>query len=297
MKIYTYPCKLTDPTAVALGRFDGVHLAHQAVIRAAVKETANGLVPAVFTFCDNPNKKSSCVLLAQEEKIEQIENCGAKILINATFDSVRKLSAQEFVTLVLKDALNAKAVFCGYNYRFGKGAEADVSTLQTLCEKEGIKVICVEEYVTDGTTVSSTEIRSLLSDGDVARAKKLLGRAYRLQGQVIHGNAIGRTIDTPTLNIDVAEEKLLPKFGVYACYAIIDSKNYKAVANIGLKPTVGSDTPTVEAFLLDTQGDFYGKAVTLELVSFIRPEEKFESLTQLREAIDKDIEKTKEALK
>ncbi len=297
MKIYNYPCKVTNPTAVALGRFDGVHLAHQAVIKSAVAEKDKGLTPAVFTFCDNPNKKSPYVLSTQEEKIEQIENCGAEVMINATFDSVRNLSAQEFVSLVLKKSLNAKAVFCGYNYRFGKGATADVSTLRTLCEREGIKVTCVEEYVTEGATVSSTEIRALLADGEVEKANKLLGRAYTLSGSVIHGNAIGRTIETPTLNIDVAEEKLLPKFGVYACYAYIDNKPYKAVTNIGLKPTVGSDTPTVEAFLLDTQGNFYGNSVTLELINFIRAEEKFESLTRLREAINKDIEKTKEVLK
>ncbi|MBQ7999890.1 MAG: bifunctional riboflavin kinase/FAD synthetase [Ruminococcus sp.] len=297
MKVHNYPCKLSSPTAVALGRFDGVHLAHKAVISAAVSEKSKGLVPAVFTFCDNPNKKASFLLATEEEKRQLIKNCGTEIMINATFDSVCNLSAQEFVTLVLKDALGAKAVFCGYNYRFGKGASADAHTLQTLCEKEGIEVTCVEEFVTEDITVSSTEIRSLLSAGDVTKAKRLLGRAYTLSGQVVHGNAIGRTIDTPTLNVAVSPEKLLPKFGVYACYALIDGKAHKSVANIGLKPTVGSESPTVEAFLLDTQGDFYEKCVTLELVSFIRPEQKFDSLIQLREAIDKDIEKAKEALK
>ncbi len=297
MKIYNYPCKLTPPTAVALGRFDGVHLAHQAVIKSAVAEKTKRLTPAVFTFCDNPNKKSAFLLTTEDEKRELINNCGVQIMINATFDSVRNLSAQEFVTLVLKDALNAKAVFCGYNYRFGKGAEADALTLQSLCKKEGIKVTCVDEYITDSTTVSSTEIRALLSEGDVTRANKLLGRAYSLSGQVVHGNAIGRTIKTPTLNVYVAEEKLLPKFGVYATLAHIGENTYKAVTNIGLKPTIGSDTPTVEAFLLDTQGDFYGSVVTLELVSFIRTEQKFNSLTQLKEAIDKDIEKAREVLK
>lgn len=297
MKIYNYPCKLTSPTAVALGRFDGVHSAHQAVIRTAVAKKATGLIPAVFTFCDNPNKKASYVLSTQEEKTKLIEECGTEIMINATFDSVRNLSAKDFVTLVLKEHLRAKAVFCGYNYRFGKGAEADVRALKTLCEKEGIKVTCVEEYTEGSITVSSTEIRNLLLEGKVHLAKKLLGRGYTLKGQVVHGNAIGRTIKTPTLNIDVAKEKLLPGFGVYACFAFIEGKAYKAVANIGIKPTVGSDTPTVEAFLLDTQGDFYGSVVTLELVYFIRAEQKFDSLSQLKEAIKADINTTKEILR
>lgn len=297
MKIYTYPCKLTLPTAVALGQFDGVHLAHKAVITSALKSAGSSLTPAVFTFCDNPNKKTSYVLSTQEEKTKLIEECGTEIIVNATFDSVCNLSAQEFVSIVLKKHLNAKAVFCGYNYRFGKGAEGDIHTLQTLCEKENIKVTCIDEYVAEGTTVSSTEIRALLEDGEVEKANKLLGRAYTLSGSVIHGNAIGRTIDTPTLNIDTAKEKLLPRFGVYACYAYIDNKAYKAVTNIGLKPTVGSDKPTVEAYLLDTQGDFYKKAVILELVAFIRPEVKFESLEDLKETITKDTEKSKQLLK
>ncbi len=296
MKVYNYPCVLTSPTAVALGRFDGVHLAHTAVIKSAVQKE-EGLTSAVFTFCDNPNKEASQVLCTEEEKQRLIEECGIQVLINATFESVRNLSAEEFVSLVLKKSLNAKAVFCGYNYRFAKGASADVNTLKALCEKEGIQVTCVNEYVCDNTTVSSTAIRTLLSEGDVSRAKKLLGRSYTLEGRVVHGNAIGRTIETPTLNLDVSKNKLLPRFGVYAALAHIGENTHKAVANIGLKPTVGSDSPTVEVYLLDANGDFYEKEVTLELVAFIRSEQKFENLDKLKEAIAIDTDKAKQLLK
>ncbi|MBQ2943324.1 MAG: bifunctional riboflavin kinase/FAD synthetase [Ruminococcus sp.] len=296
MKVYNYPCVLTSPTAVALGRFDGVHLAHTAVIKSAVQKE-EGLTSAVFTFCDNPNKEASQVLCTEEEKQRLIEECGIQVLINATFESVRNLSAEEFVSLVLKKSLNAKAVFCGYNYRFAKGASADVNTLKALCEKEGIQVTCVNEYVCDNTTVSSTAIRNLLSEGDVSRAKKLLGRSYTLEGRVVHGNAIGRTIETPTLNLDVSKNKLLPRFGVYAALAHIGENTHKAVANIGLKPTVGSDSPTVEVYLLDANGDFYEKEVTLELVAFIRSEQKFENLDKLKEAIAIDTDKAKQLLK
>lgn len=296
MKVYNYPCVLTSPTAVALGRFDGVHLAHTAVIKSAVQKE-EGLTSAVFTFCDNPNKEASQVLCTEEEKQRLIEECGIQVLINATFESVRNLSAEDFVSLVLKKSLNAKAVFCGYNYRFAKGASADVNTLKALCKKEGIQVTCVNEYVCDNTTVSSTAIRTLLSEGDVSRAKKLLGRSYTLEGRVVHGNAIGRTIETPTLNLDVSKNKLLPRFGVYAALAHIGENTHKAVANIGLKPTVGSDSPTVEVYLLDANGDFYEKEVTLELVAFIRSEQKFENLDKLKEAIAIDTDKAKQLLK
>lgn len=297
VKVYNYPCKITAPCAVALGRFDGVHLAHTAVIKAAVQKEAECLTPAVFTFCDNPNKATPMLLSTEEEKQSLIEACGIKVLVNATFESVRNLSAEEFVTLVLKDSLNAKVVFCGYNYRFAKGAEADVNTLRALCEKAGIQVTCVDEYVCGTTTVSSTAVRQLLSHGDTASAKKLLGRNYTLKGKVIHGNAIGRTIETPTLNLDVAKDKLLPRFGVYAAKAHIDETSFDCVANIGLKPTVGTEEPTVEVYLIDTSGDFYGKEVRLELVSFIRDEQKFKNLSELKKAIAEDIKTAKSILK
>ena len=296
MKIYNYPCKLDTPTAVALGRFDGVHTAHARVIRCASDMKSEGLTPAVFTFCDNPNKQNTHLLTTEEEKRILIEENGAEIMVNAAFLSVRNLSAEEFVSIVLKEHLGAKAVFCGYNYRFGKGASADADTLKTLCEKEGIQVTCVDEYTREDTPVSSTRIRLLLNDGNIKEASKLLGRPYSMEGKVIHGNAIGRTIDTPTLNIAVSKEKLLPRFGVYACYAYVDGTKHKAVTNIGLKPTVGSDIPTVEAFLLDTKGDFYNKQVKLELIDFIRPEQKFKDLSELKEAIDRDIRKAEEIL-
>lgn len=296
MKIYNYPCKLNTPAAVALGRFDGIHLAHRQVICQAAEKKHLGLTPVVFTFCDNPNKQNTPLLTTEEEKRILIEQCGTEIMVNAVFDSVRNLSPEDFVSVVLKEALKAEAVFCGYNYRFGKNACADAETLKSLCSKEGIQVTCVEEYIAEGCAVSSTRIRNLLSKGSVAEAALLLGRPYSLSGRVIHGNAIGRTIDTPTLNISVSADKFLPCFGVYACYVYIDNTRYPAVANIGMKPTVGSDTPTVEAFLLNTTGDFYNRQVTLELISFIRCEQKFESLADLKTAISLDIEKATEIL-
>lgn len=285
MKILTYPCKLSSPTAVALGRFDGVHLAHKEVICAASKFSSD-LTPAVFTFCDNPNKSSPYLLTTEEEKRRLIADCGTEILVNATFDSVRNMSAEEFFDLVLCRDLNAKAVFCGYNYRFGKGASADSQTLKKLCEERGICFTCIDEV--EG--FSSTAVRNLLSQGNVRDAAEILGRNYTLKGDVIHGNALGRTIDTPTLNIRVAKEKFLPLYGVYATIATIEGRAYKSVTNIGFKPTVGSDEPTIETFLLNITGDFYDKEVCLELVEFIRPEQKFSSLEELHKTIESDVE-------
>ncbi|MBR3971680.1 MAG: bifunctional riboflavin kinase/FAD synthetase [Ruminococcus sp.] len=295
MNILPYPCKINSPTAVALGRFDGVHPAHKAVISAAASNSL-GLEGAVFTFSDNPNKSTSFVLSTQEEKYELIKECGIKHLVSADFDSVRNLSAEEFVDKILCNCLNAKAVFCGYNYRFGKGACADVNTLSTLCKDRGIILTVIDEITLDNSVISSTAIRKLLSQGEIKKASLLLGRPYSIKGKIIHGNAIGRTIETPTLNIDVHKEKLLPRFGVYATLAHIEGKTFKAVTNIGLKPTVGSDSPTVEAYLLEVKGDFYNKDCKIELVDFLRPEEKFSNLSELKSAISRDIEKAKHVL-
>lgn len=295
MKTLTFPCKSEEPTAVALGRFDGVHLAHKAVISAAVHNKED-FVPAVFTFCDNPGKAPRNVLTTEAEKSGLIENCGVKLLINSHFETVRNLSAEEFVQQVLCDSLNAKAVCCGYNYRFGKGACANADTLKELCAQRGIAVTCTKEIILSGCSVSSTAIRNLLSQGKVKTAAELLSCNYSLTGEIVHGNALGRTIETPTLNIKVSKEKQLPLFGVYATIATIDGKAYKSVTNIGVKPTVGSAAPTVETYLLDAQGDFYAKSAKIELIDFIRAEQKFSSLEELKAIIKQDIEKTRKIL-
>ena len=276
---------------MALGRFDGVHRAHKAVITAAT-EFHKTLTPAVFTFCDNPGKSTAKLLCTQSEKEALIENCGTQLLVNATFDSVRNLSAEEFVTEVLIKRLNAKAILCGYNYRFGKGACGNVDTLKELCRNHSLQLVCIEEL----QGVSSTSVRNLLSDGKVRKAAELLGRNYCLSGEIIHGKALGRTIETPTLNINVPKEKLLPRYGVYATLATIDGTTYKSVTNIGMKPTVGTDTPTTETYLLDAQGNFYAKHAEIELVEFLREEQKFSSLEELRSVINLDIEKAKSTL-
>ncbi len=291
MNILTYPCQIDSPTAVALGRFDGVHLAHKQVISSAAKSDPT-LAPTVFTFSDNPNKNCPYTLTTEEEKQALISACGTEILVNATFDSVRDMSAEEFFDKVICSSLNAKALFCGFNYRFGKGAAADVNTLKKLCDERGISLTCIPEM--QGT--SSTEIRRLLGEGNVKSAAEKLGRPYTLKGSIIHGKALGRTIDTPTLNVDVPSQKQLPRFGVYATTALIDGKTYKSVTNIGLKPTVGTDSPTVETYLLDASGDFYSKEAKITLVDFIRPEERFSSLDELKSAISKDINTAREIL-
>ncbi len=294
MQILSYPAKIETPTAVALGYFDGVHTAHNRILTAAV-QNPSGYTPAVFTFTEMA-KSSEGRLTTNEEKHRLFEDAGIEILVSADFSSLCSKSAEEFVHEVLSENLCAKAVCCGYNYRFGKGAEADINTLKALCEKEGIQVFVTNEVTCENTEVSSSSVKKLLKNGAVREAALLLGRSYTLSGEIIHGNALGRTISTPTLNIRVDERKLLPRFGVYAALVRMGDKTFRSVANIGLKPTVGSEKPTVEAYLLNESGNFYGENATLSLIDFIRDEKKFQNLAELKEQIRIDTEKAEEIL-
>ena len=283
----------TDPTAVALGCFDGVHFAHRKVIQGVLDCREGGLTPAMFTFADYANKGIIKRIYTQKEKLHELENLGIELVYCVPFPEVCLMSASVFVTDVLKANLNAKKVFCGFNYKFGRGGNSDVAVLKYLCEKEGIEVVVVDEIAIDGITVSSTEIRRLLDEGDVKTAGKMLTKPFALFGEVVHGNALGRKMGIPTINVGTDATKLLPKFGVYAANVYISDSTtpLKAALNIGMKPTVGSEEPTVEAFIIDEAGDYYGKQVKVELIDYIREEKKFATLQDLQYAIERDIEK------
>lgn len=286
----------TVPTAVALGCFDGIHLAHRKVIDGVLKCREEGLTPAMFTFADYANKGLSKRIYTQEEKLHELDALGVELVYCVPFTEVCLMSASSFVVDVLKNGLNAKKVFCGFNYKFGRGGNSDVATLKYLCEKENIEVVIIDEVLLDGVTVSSTEIRRLLDEGDIKTAAKMLTKPFALFGRVVHGNALGRKMGIPTINVGTDATKLLPKYGVYAANVYINgcSKPFKAALNIGMKPTVGTDEPTVEAFIIDEVGDYYGKQVKVELVDYIREEKKFATLQDLQYAIESDIEKIRE---
>lgn len=283
----------TSPTAVALGCFDGIHLAHRQVINAVMNCVDEGLMPAMFTFADYTNKGVSKRIYTQQEKLNELEKLGIELVYCVPFPEVCLMSASDFVTDVLKNSLNAKKVFCGFNYKFGRGGNADVATLKYLCEKEDIEVIVIPEVTMDGVTVSSSEIRRLLDEGDIRTAAKMLNKPFALFGEVVHGNALGRKMGIPTINVGTDATKLLPKYGVYAANVYLSDNEtpLKAALNIGMRPTVGGENPTVEAFIIDAGGDYYGKQVKVELVEYIREEKKFATLQDLQYAIESDIEK------
>lgn len=284
--------KEKNPTAVALGFFDGVHLGHQKVMLQAVSCEAQGLVPTVFTFSDMPSAKikgrSPGLLSTNSEKARIMEELGIKLLYRVDFDSIRELSPQDFLEKVLFKALKAKKVFCGENYRFGKNAAGDYRFLLEHGKKYGIETVLVDSVMMEGKPVSSTRIRACIEKGLIKEANQMLGRRFGVSQTIVAGNKIGRKMGTPTINQQIPPGGVLPKFGVYASAVTVREKTYCGVTNVGIKPTVGSKIPLYETWIIGFSGDIYGETAEIQLLDFIRPERKFENLQQLKAEIFKN---------
>ena len=183
---------------------------------------------------------------------------------------------------------------CGCDFRFGNRGEGNAVKLQEFCRKRNLACSIVADQTIDGIRVSSTHIRDLLEQGEMEQAVRFLGHPHILTGEVVTGRKIGRTIGIPTANLAVPKDVAQLRHGVYACKATVEGKTFLAVTNVGNRPTVGGHVVTVEPWLLDFKGDLYGKTLTLEFYSFLRPERKFDSLEELKEEIRKNAQQTRE---
>ncbi len=293
MKIVKENERINEKTAVALGFFDGVHIGHRAILKSCAKERCNALIPAVFTFKENPIKVSkrffSGQLISFEQKVKLMEDFGIDYVYAPNFISVRELSAQDFVKKVLKEKLNAKKVFCGFNFHFGKDASADSTELKKLCEKYDINIEIIPPVKLSGAVVSSSLVRKELENANIKRVNQLLGYVYSINFEVTSGNKIGRKIGIPTLNQPYPKDFQLPKFGAYASYIKYNGNIYPSLTNIGVKPTVGSEYPLAETWVPDCDlANLYGKKINVSLIEFIREERKFDSLESLKEEVMKN---------
>lgn len=278
-------------TAVALGYFDGVHLGHRAVLNEAVRCKSEGLVPTAFTFSSTPKPEDKRAQISTyDEKIELLEKVGIEVLYIIDFELLRDKSPEQFVSEIISGVFNAKKVFCGFNYRFGKLGAGDTEDLTRLCAEHGITACVCAPVEKNGVVVSSTEIRRLLQCGDVENANALLGYDFDIKNEVVEGNHLGTAMDTPTINLTFKKNIILPKFGVYASVVTVDGTKYAGVTNIGVKPTVSNgNAPNCETWLpLYNGGKLYGKTVEVRLKKFIRPEQKFDSIDELQAAIKRD---------
>lgn len=289
--------KFTFPV-VALGTFDGLHLGHQKVIGTAVEiaKFCHG-TSIVLTFDHIPRevlkKNVSGVLLTTlKEKVELIKKLGAQVALVLKFDQrLAAMGATDFVKKVLVAKLKVKILVVGENYRFGSGRSGDVSHLRILGEQFGFQVRVVPTKFKGEYKISSTRIRDLLKAGQIKKANTLLGRYFSLSGKVVKGRQIGTKIEFPTANLQVDRRVLLP-LGVFATRAFLSGKKYKAVVNIGQRPTIlgaKSKSTKVEAHFLGFHKMIYGKLVRLELVTKIRDEKVFKDTFSLRTQIAKDV--------
>ena len=292
MKKYLLPRdEIKEDTVVALGDFDGVHLAHKKLMRETVeKAKEEGLASAVYIF-DKNNKKGK-VITSQELKESLIFYEGIEIIaVQETNEDFFKTSCEDFVKNIIKGKLNAKFVVAGRNYTFGKGGKGTSELLCELCEKEGIKALIIEDVLYENKTISSSEIRNLLAEGDIEKANILLGYNYIIKGKVEKGKQLGRTLGFPTANVYPEENIALPRFGVYLAEVEISGEKLKAVVNVGVRPTVNGKEPSVEAYIKGIERDLYGEEIKISFIKFIRGEKKFASVDELKKQIEADAEK------
>lgn len=281
--------------AVALGLFDGVHLGHREVIGYPVKHEKSGFIPSVFTFGSNSlsEKQGRKIeyIYTDSQKKRLIEALGIHEVFSSDFEEIKMLTGEEFAMNILVKKLHAAYVVCGKDFRFGSKASCGIKELAEFGRKYGFEAEIAEDVQSGGENVSSNRIREMLKAGEIQSANRLLGENYRIDGEVVHGRQLGRTLNFPTVNQLYGENQLIPRKGVYFSETEADGIHYASVTNIGVKPTVGAEAnPLAETHILDYSGNLYGKSITVRLKEFVRDERKFSSAEELRRQIEKDTE-------
>ncbi|MBR5806010.1 MAG: riboflavin biosynthesis protein RibF [Oscillospiraceae bacterium] len=298
LEVYNISWRNTEKTAVALGYFDGVHIAHQSLINQMCDYAAkNNLEKAVFTFTKSvPLGHKGKDILTKGAKLDLMRSMGIDLYYSPDFLRFSSLTPEEFVKNILIDSMGAKAVFCGENFFFGKNRRGNVRVLKELCEKYDIVFTQAETVCLDGEIVSSTAIRDALAQGDMEKASRMLGRPYGVNFEVVHGKKIGRTIGTPTINQLYPATMCSPKPGVYITCTTVDGKKYPSATGLTNRPTVNGTGYTCETFILGFEGDLYNQNVQVDFHSFLFEARKFDSLQQLGDMIYSSAVKAKEYL-
>lgn len=290
--------KTSKKTVLTLGTFDGVHIGHQKIIKKLIKEaTILDCESTLLTFFPHPRmvlKQDVEIKLINtiKEKIALFEEQGLQNLIIHPFDATfSELLPEEFVKKILVDQLHLSKIIIGYDHKFGKNRSADINDLILFGEKYNFEVEQISVKELNEISISSTKIRAALLDSDIQLANKFLGYNYTLNGEIIEGNKIGRTINFKTANLKIDETyKLIPKNGVYLVQSVIDNKLYYGMMNIGNNPTVNGKIQSIEIHYFDFDNDIYSKKITVNILEFIREEIKFESLDELKNQLVKDKE-------
>ncbi len=298
MKIITsiYSFKPKNKTIVTLGTFDGVHIGHKKIIEKLIQNSSNCECESlVLTFFPHPrmilqDSQEIKLLNTIEERIQLLEASGLDNLVIHPFDQeFSRLTAEEFVSTVLVDQFNVKKIIIGYDHRFGRNRTADIHDLIEFGKKYEFEVEQISAQEIDEVSVSSTKIRKALMEGNVVLANEYLGYAYLLTGTIVKGKGIGRTINFPTANLKIEESyKLIPKNGVYIIQSTINNTLVFGMMNIGYNPTVNGEGKSIEIHFFDFKENLYTKKIQIQVLKRIRDEEKFDSLEQLTEQLEKD---------
>jgi len=306
MRVIRHLVRVAPPlrrVVLTLGNFDGVHLGHQAIVRRAVDEArAVGGQVVTLTFHPHPvavlaPEKAPPLLQSLHDRLALLRDLGTDVVVVQRFTpGFAALDPEAFVRDYLGGHLELLHVVVGHNVSFGRGRAGTVETLRELGTRHGFAIDAVGPVTVGEAQVSSTALRRLVATGDVQRARTLLGRPFSLRGRVVRGEQRGRTLGFPTANLHQRPGVLLPADGVYAVQARLDGQLRPAVLNVGVRPTFGVLRRTVEAYVLDFDGDLYGRWLSLDLVERLRGEQRFSGPDALRDAIAADVARARDVL-
>lgn len=291
----TLEFQIEEPTAVTLGKFDGLHRGHELLMKTVLDCSEKYHVASVaFTFDMPPRNRVeeivANVLTTNDEKQYIFEKQGIDYLIECPFTAeVMSMEPKAFIEWIVK-SLNMKFVVVGDDFRFGHKRAGDYQTLQQYEEEYGYKTIVLDKLKDSNRDISSTYVREKIADGNIRKANQLLGYNYFIKSEILHGKKLGRRIGMPTINMILPENKLLPPNGVYVTEVQVDGQNYMGVTNVGCKPTVSEERIVgVETYIDNFNQDLYGEKIVVSFLEFIRPEMKFATVEELKAQMESDI--------
>ena len=301
MKIFhgTENANILRPTVLTLGVFDGLHLGHQKIMETVVERAkAVQAVPTAITFDPHPRavlypEKSPPLLQTLDQRLANFEVLGIEQAIVIRFN--KKFADQDaeiFLREIIHERLQAKEIYLGHGFAFGKNRSGNIELLKKMSEELGFYADEVEEVRLRGKRISSSKIRQLLKDGKVNIVRRMLGRPYGVEGVIIRGDRRGHTIGFPTANLK-PHNRVIPKYGVYATATLIDGVWKKSITNVGVRPTFkNDDEPSIETYIFDFKGDLYGDVLRVRFLHRIRNERKFAGVEEIKAQIQKDTETT-----
>lgn len=288
-----FDSKISEPTAVTVGKFDGIHRGHNLLAKDIISKKSEGLSSCLITFTNSPrltlSDDKNASLITNKERVFMLDNDGLDYLIECPFDKkLMETEPRDFIEFLV-NSLNMKYMVAGSDFTFGYKGAGNVELLRIISKELGFELNIIEKIKKNNRDISSTYIREELMEGHIDSVNEMLGYDYFVWGEVVHGAHLGHTIGMPTINIMPEQDKLVPKFGVYVTTIDFDGRIYHGVTNVGTKPSV-SDKKIVgiETHILDYNGDLYGRFVKVTFKSFLRPEMKFDSIDELKEQMNKD---------